>query len=286
MTDVTYEHERIMVPLDGSKAAEAALGFAELIPSTCARLLQVEPDVAGPMLASAPEVEAWCTAREKEARVYLDQVAIGLRQQGQSVDRTFGFSDPATRIIEGANDTDLLVMTTHGRGAGGRILFGSVADRVARHALAATLLVRAGKHPASPPPVSRIVVPLDGSPVGELAIPVAMGIAGDLGLDLHLVRVAGERWTPGSAEGSEAEEYVSVWARRLQDENVSVTVEVWIGAPAIALLNALRRGDLVVITTHGHGGLRRWLLGSVAERVVRAESGPVLLVRAIAASAA
>lgn len=277
-------YERIMIPLDGSKAAEAALSFVELIPSARVRLLQVEPDMAGPMLASAPEAETWRTAREMQARIYLDQVALGLRQQGRFVEITFGFGDPAMRIIEGASDTDLLVMTTHGRGAGGRMLFGSVADRVARHAPAATLLVRGGKRPASPPPVTRIVIALDGSRLGELAIPAAMGIAGDLGLDLHLVRVVGDRQTPGSVARADVEEYVKSWAQRLRDKDLSATVEVLTGAPAITLLNALRRGDLVVMTTHGHGGLRRWLLGSVAEKVVRAAPGPVLLVRATAAS--
>ena len=288
-------YDRMLVPLDGSAAAETALAIAELIPSQRVRLLQVESDTRGPMLVDAHDADAWRAGREASARAYLDRSADGLRRQGREVEPAFAFGDPASRIIAAATDVDLVVMATQGRGAGGRALFGSVADRVARHAPTATLLVRGGARPAAAPPLARIVVPLDGSPVAERAVDAAADVAGPLGLPLHLVRVvegdtvrasvqAGTRAAAAYARVQEAlkreaEAYLAAWVRRLRNRDLAATAEVRTGEPAVELLGAVSAGDLVAMTTHGRGGVRRWLLGSVAEKLVRLAPGPVLLVR-------
>ncbi len=292
-------HERILVPLDGSAAAEPALAYVELIPSLRVRLLAVEPDVRGPMLASAPEVAAWRSEREGDLRGYLERVGEALRRQGRTVEAAVEFGDPAERIIAAAADADLIAMTTHGRGAGGRALFGSVADRVVRYAPAATLVVRGGLRPAAPPPLTRLVVPLDGSPQGEQALAVAARLAGDLGVTLHLVRAVEHDVTRATVQagagaatayvqalevqGRQADEYLAGIIRRLRGQDLAATSAVLTGLPALALLDAIRAGDLVVMTTRGRGGVRRWLLGSVAEKLVLAAAAPVLLVRAATA---
>jgi nucleotide-binding universal stress UspA family protein len=66
----------------------------------------------------------------------------------------------------------------------------------------------------------------------------------------------------------------------IRARGIEVTAEVRDGSPAAEILAFTVPGDLVVMTTHGRGGIRRWLLGSVAEKIVRTASVPVLLIRA------
>jgi nucleotide-binding universal stress UspA family protein len=77
-----------------------------------------------------------------------------------------------------------------------------------------------------------------------------------------------------------AEEYLAEQVQQLRNRDLTATAEVLTGSPAVTLLDAIRPDDLVVMTTHGRGGVRRWLLGSVADKLVRAAAAPVLLVPA------
>lgn len=288
--------ERILIPLDGSETAEAALAYADLLPFHRLHLLHVQPKIAGPIRADPDLWKAWQQARADEATAYLEHVGQPLRREARTVEGAFRVGNPVAEIIAAATDADLIVMTTQGRGTAGRALFGSVADSVARQAPIPTLLVRTDADLATDPAIRRVVVPLDGSALAEQALPVAAALAADLGAPIHLVRVldidliramlqAGVLAATGYArsreevQGGEERELAEL-VHALRHRNLPATAEVLIGEPAIALLDALRRDDLVVMTTHGWGGLRRWLLGSVADKLVRAAVAPVLLVRA------
>jgi nucleotide-binding universal stress UspA family protein len=286
----------ILVPLDGSETAEAALAYVELLPSRRVRLLQIEPDSEGPLLADPTKSEAWRATREAEARAYLEQVGERLRQQGRTVEYDFAFGDPADWIIAFAGDADLIVMATHGRGGAERVLFGSVADRVARHAPVSTLLVRGLDAAAGAPQVARVIVPLDGSTLADRALPVAAAVARDLGVPIHLLRVLDDDLVRASVEAGiaaaatyarsrddarrEAREDLEARAQTLRNQDITASIELLTGSPAGALLDAIAPADLVVMTTHGRSGVRRWLLGSVADKLVREAGAPVLLVRA------
>ena len=163
--------DRILVPLDGSEAAEAALAVSELIPSRRVRLLAVESDLA--------DLTAICAA-ERDCQAYLERVAEPLRRQGREVE-TVVLRQPGGEIVAFAAAADLIVMGSHGRGAVGRLVLGSVADQVARHAPVPTLIVRGGRRPATAMPLARIVVPLDGSALAEQAVPIAVALAADWG---------------------------------------------------------------------------------------------------------
>lgn len=287
--------ERILVPLDGSVAAEGALAFVELIPSRSIRLLTIDPDESGPMLASAPETDAWRAKQREVGETYLSRVAAPLERQAREIELMVAFGDAAERIIEIAADVDLIVMGSHGRGAGGRIAFGSVADRVARHAPAPVLVVRGGSHPTAPPPVARLVVPLDGSDRAETAIAMATVLAEILGIPMHLVRVVSDELPRATVQAGlgaaavivanqlainqAAELYLSDAVQQLRGQDYVVTSELRTGHPATELLQVVQPGDLIVLTSHGRGGVRRWLLGSVAEKLVRLAPAPVLLMR-------
>lgn len=279
--------KRVLVPLDGSDVAEAALAYVALLPSDQLRLLAVESDRA--------DLSAVCTAA-RDCSAYLEGVAASLREQGRDVDTLVAFGNPAEQILALSAAADLVVMGSHGHGGARRFVLGSVADEVARHAPVPVMVVRGGS--ASPPAVqlTRIVVPLDGSELAEQAVPVAAALAADLGVPVHLMRVldidalratvrAGIHAAAAYMRSQDeiqhyAEEYLTERAQELRNQNLAATVEIHTGSPAVTLLDAMRPNDLVVMTTHGRGGVRRWLLGSVTDKLVRAAAAPVLLVPA------
>ena len=287
--------DTIVVPLDGSPAAERVLAYVARLPSRQVRLLQVFPDVSD--LVPDPELlDAWRRARAEDAEAYRGHAAGLLHEQGREVDQAWAFGEPAEQIVTAAAPGDLIAMSTHGRGLAGRVLLGSVADRVVRHAAAPTLLVRAGERPTGGAEVARLVVPLDGSKLAEQALPVAAELARELGVPVRLVRAldvdlvrAAVQAGPAVAAAHAASQArletgilaeLEARAASLREQGVAATAEVLHGAAVPALLAALVPDDLLVLTTHGRGNVGRWLLGSVAEPLVRQAVAPVLLVRA------
>ncbi len=271
------ELDCILVPLDGSGRAESALGWAYALPSRRVRLLRICPE-------EHPD--------SQEAARYLEEVAARFSQAGRTIETRIAHGGPAEGIVADAADADLIVMTTDGAGGGGRLLFGSVADRVARHAPAPTLLLRGGHHPVAAQPVHRIVSALDGSPAAERALPLATLLARLLGVPIHLVSVIDQipsqtERDPGhhpgvhSAPRDEAPDtYLERTAATLQARDVLTSTEIRSGPAAIEVMAALGPGDLLVITTHGEGAARRWQIGNVAEKLLRQAAAPVVLVRA------
>ena len=281
----------IIVPHDGSEAAGLAFQYADLLPCKSVRLVRVEPPfqvlAPGPLENFRPD---WRTVRTDQVREELAPVAERFRSQGRTVDVEVRFGDPAEEIIAAGEGADLIVMNTQGRGTAGRALFGSVADRVSRHSRTPTLLIHAAAQPASPL-IASIVVPLDGSPLAEHALPMAARLATDLGLPIHLLRVvkpnqaiAGEQ-SPAE-DVTSATAYLDSMAEPLRAQGLTVKTTAPVGTPTIALLDALHPDDLVVMTSQGRSGMARWMLGSVAEQLIRSAPGPVLLVRPAATASA
>lgn len=147
---------------------------------------------------------------------------------------------------------------------------------------------------------SRILVPLDGSDLAARALTPAEELARKVEAPLHLVRVLDTSYLArlvgypvyGAAiemtalqqaledERVEAEAYLKVAKQDLVDRGFEVTTELLNGSPTREIIAATRPGDLVIMSTHGRGGLSRWFLGSVAEDVVRRSPVPVMLIRA------
>lgn len=279
--------DRILVPLDGSAVADAALGFATLIPSTRVRLVRVEqPDLPG---------AAERGDREAASRAALEPAAAEIRRHGRDAEVVVAWGDPAAEILDAAADADLIVMTTRGAGAGGGgAVFGSVADRVALHSTVPVLLLRGDSRPTTEPLVARIVVPLDGSELSEVALRPAIDLSCDVGVPLLLVRVVesdpvreavlgGPMVASATARATEramadAGRYLDSRAQVARDRNCVATVETRAGYPVTELIAAMKPGDLVVMSSHGRGGVGRWLLGSVADRLIREAPAPVMLV--------
>ena len=290
----------IVVPLDGSPFAEHALGYAGAIAGAVgARLRLVLVHELPPPPGTPDAVKLYASvevAVRKSQRAYLRETAHRLRDRWKvqvtalSPDGPVG---PALLRYLNEMEPGLVVMSTHGRGSIGRALLGSVADRVVREAKAPVLLVRAPSEGWTP---SDILVPLDGSGLAEAALGPAVDLARAAGGRLTLVQVvvpvSSVTDPPMSFSGSderltdlrrrEAQDYLDGVADRIREQGVTASAAAVVaGSPAGALIDLAGGGhvSLVVMASHGRGGMRRLALGSVADKMVRAASAPVLVIR-------
>lgn len=290
----------VLVPLDGSSFAERALPWGRaLAQGRDATLVLVRAMV---LRARTDTSVAARTKGREEAEQYLSTVAKRLRP-GLRVE-TVVYDGPADGAIlaETAHyQADLLVMATHTRPPLGGLLYGSVARAVLQHSPVPVLLIRSWSSEAAVMPTetaNRILVPLDGSPFGEEALPPALAIAQALHAAVTLVRVAPvpERLLSGTLglllaatepdEGervADVERYLDGIGQRLKalDPLLTVQADARVGDPVNAIVEAERdhAATVVVMATHGRGGLGHILLGSIAEGVLRAGTVPVLFVR-------
>jgi nucleotide-binding universal stress UspA family protein len=142
---------------------------------------------------------------------------------------------------------------------------------------------------------TRLLIPLDGSKTAETVLPYARFLAIKLRLPVELLQVinvaeVGRRIPPEKAEFLDdifgniirrSEDYLKSIAATFADVNVICTIEKG-AAPAEFIIDKARAdpGTVIAMATHGYSGIKRWLLGSVAEKVLRGGPNPVLLVRA------
>jgi nucleotide-binding universal stress UspA family protein len=287
-------YARILVPLDGSELAEQILAhataFADRFGATLilarvvasAGQLRVAPAAyaaaAGLPPAAAAHPRAIAEAEQMQAAAYLDQVGAWLRTRIRPVELDLLSGDATAALLAHAAATgaDLVALTTHGRGGFGRTLLGSVADQLVEAAPCPILLLRArDARPVDPDRVHyrRVVVPLDGSGRAEQALPHARAVAVAFGADVVLLRAGGDPAT--------GVPHLARIADELAGAGLRASPEHRSGDPVSAIARrAAGPGGLVVMTTRARGGLDRLILRSVADRVVRTVSGPVLLVRA------
>ncbi len=155
-----------------------------------------------------------------------------------------------------------------------------------------------------PAPIRSILVPLDGSALAEAVIPLVTDLARSCGASVTLARVVpfpggvyfGSPYVPLVSPNTfdraveearaAARAYLLSVAERLGAAGVAVETIVHDGEPASRLLSLMNveRYDLIVAATHGRTGVKRWILGSVAERLIEASHTPVLLVRSSASA--
>jgi nucleotide-binding universal stress UspA family protein len=300
--------KQVLVPLDGSRFAELAVPVAaELARRTGGqvRLLLVQDSsrAAVPTPAGPVETEYVDAALREHQRSYLESFA---KSVGRGVapliasDVIDGRPGPALSEAMESWDADLMVMTTHGRGPISRFWVGSTADYVVRHATRPVLLLRPGDESDWPRPdldIRVILVAVDFSSESEAILKPAVDLAKVYQARIELAHVLVPRLgagpailpypvpqTPAIDELSQAaaEEMLHAIAGRVREQNVEVTTRLLFGSSvAGALLDLLGRdsGRVAAIATHGFGGVRRALLGSVADKVIRGSARPVLVVR-------
>jgi len=278
----------ILVPLDGSALARHALPFATFLArATHARLVLLH---AYRPRTLQPEADPELDLIQEHA-----DLASGLRERGVHASTWLSYAEPGPAIVETAADlrADLIVMSTHGRGGVGQLMYGSVAEYVARHSTVPVILVTSKSRSrwADQLPL-HVVVPLDGTSHAEAALGPAVDLARALQADLLLLTATESSLDPATLwhahDGTawqraidEAQQYLDRAAMPLRADGHRVELRVEIGPPADAIADAANElgAAIVVMATHGRGALSRLLVESVTSETMRKLTVPVCLIR-------
>ena len=283
--------QEILVPMDGSTEAESVIPYLR--------------DLA-PKFGSRVHILGVGIGR-KTRRVnrliedYITRTANKLHSDNIKAEPVIRYGVAADNILDytAEKEIDLIIMATHGRGGITRWWMGSVAEKVISEATAPVLLVRSQRSGRSGTTQKlnfprKILAPLDGSDIGESAVPYAEAIAAKSGASICLLQVIS---LPGTVEANvlgghdwrkfvkamedAGENYLKTVAKRLGSKNTKVMYEVLTGDPADKIVEyaADKGGSMIAMSTHGRTGIARWVLGSVADKVLHGAGIPILLVR-------
>ena len=298
-------YRTILVPLDGSRLAEWALPVAIHVARQTGAVLQLVTIqiVLPPASAST---ETWDPAAYDATLNYLKSVAERMAAGYEGTVTTTvraGHGRGASTFLRHSKEAgaDLIVMATHGYGPLKRLWLGSFADTVARRARIPVLLIRPPRESevdlSEEPHFKRILVPLDGSDAAatilDHSIAIGEGAASEYTLIQSLSPIVGigPEYLPVAspydpeilrAQEEQVTRYLEQQADRLRQRQLQVqTVVVLEAFAAGAILDYAEAHsfDLITLTTHGHGGPLRLILGSVSDKVVRGAAMPVLLYR-------
>lgn len=283
---------RVLVPLDGSDFAAAILPDARRLAGSNGELIlirDVSPASAGQR--SLPHSEP---GDEDVARRYLETVASALRADGVRVQaQPLIGADAAIAIDEAAEllQVDMIAASTHGRSAAERLRSGSVAWRALVRSTVPVLLrhIDPANPRAQPPEVEerRLMVPLDGSPLAESALPLAQELANQWTASTWLVYAVSEPSGESEDDGGRmdagaAGEYLEQVARRLTPP---AHWKVMRGTTQEALARAV--GELgatdIVLTSHGRTATSRAVVGTVVDALIHAVWCPVIVIPILAA---
>jgi nucleotide-binding universal stress UspA family protein len=266
----------ILLPLDGSKMAEQALIWAKQYAGpgkaqvVLLQVLQAEYPLAGrPFRAGS-----------SEAREYLQEIERELNYVGIP-SKILLRNEPVSRaIVETARreSCDLIVMTSRGASKVVRWLIGGVTQQVMRLSPIPVFIVRSSIASMVHAKPRRILVPQDGSPLARVILPLANRFARFHRASLALLHVRqGTAALNGNASQNKVTRELVHQATRLRAQGIRASTLVEHGDPAEEILKSCQPGDLLMITTHGYGGLKRLVLGSVAEKVIQQASVPALV---------
>ncbi|MBM4263051.1 MAG: universal stress protein [Deltaproteobacteria bacterium] len=296
-------YTKILVPLDGSTTAEAVLPYVEALAlgfRTAVEFLSVADVGAMTSHLAADKThraDAVVAAEAKNSAAYLENIAKRFARISSQCRVLRGHAAEAILEAAAKDRNTLVAMATHGRSGAQRWLLGSVAEKVLRGTTNPLFLVRAGVAKTSPQRIiNSIVVPLDGSALAEEILPTVSSWAQALDLEVTLIRAfqmpgamyaGSEVYLPDYDElrkesHDEAAAYLKHQEVRLVKEGVrTVAIRTMEGTAADEIINFAHNEThaLVAMSTHGYTGVKRWLLGSVTEKVVRHGDDPVLIVR-------
>ncbi len=308
--------DRILVPLDGSELAESIFPYLlHLATSLDSELVMLSVnegrDEERAVGVGVGEAEGW--ERGLRSRVagikspgikeYMADVEAHLLEKCVKAEGRFSEGKVAREILRQAEDNgcDLIAMSTRGRSGLERGLLGSVTDEVVRTTRIPVLVSRpgenldAGLHALDELEMKKLVVPLDGSPLAEVVLPLAEELAKKLSLELVLVRVvrlaslayAGMECIPvdlGDVQAemeAEALEYLAGVSARMESAGIKVSTATLKGLPGRAIIEYMEGldGAMAALSTHCRSGLPRIVLGSVADELIKGLDTPVLVVR-------
>lgn len=301
--------DQLLVTLDGSDFGEHALPFAKLIAEKTGASVNIshvhccEPPVDllhnTPFQYEGVNMAAYVAQDAEEQRSYL-------KRQEEALKAELPENRVCSALLEGyvtealerharEIDAKLIIMTTHGRTGVSRAWLGSVADSLVRHSSFPLLVIRSLEDGGTFPTArfQHFLVPLDGSKAGEKILEPTGALAKATGASLTLLHVVSPQMTVGARVSplpsghrdermAKAEKYLSSVAEGLKGDGLEVTTKIDSHfAPARAILKAAEKEDvdLIALATHGYTGVKRALLGSVTDKVLRGARWPLLLKR-------
>lgn len=299
---------KILVPLDGSAMAEAALPQAIAVARACqAEIVLVRVlDANGGRPGGLADSVSWRLARS-EAGSYLEGVGAKLREQGVSARRSVAEGDAAEEILRLVKEQgiDLVVLCAHGHSGAHGFRLGRTSQKLLSSAGASVLLVRREEPPAEPAGeirYQRIMVPLDGSQRAQWALMQAAPLARVHGGELLLVHVVSPPRLPGRTPPAPEEvelarrfterdrQQADLYLRELKETVGGGGLRVRtliLESPHVVrtLLDtaAEEQASLLVISAHGCSGAAPWPFGSVADRLIQLSTVPLLVLQDLAA---
>jgi nucleotide-binding universal stress UspA family protein len=299
----------LLVPFDGSAHAECVLPYLALLADGDREviLLQVVPEaqsVSSPMgdiMLSANELRH---ATETVAHSDLDRAAAKVASIAPSlrIEQLVETGDPSQRISEVAirRNARGIMLSSQGTSATGSGGFGTVVGRVVSIAPVPVMVVRPNGTASDPDLVARVVVAHDGSDHAARALPLAQDLARRLSAPIHLITVVEDEESPLSASVAavidphlrdEAQaDALNVARRRVEGagaqllrQGLPASWQVLTGPAAEAIIAACVHRDVLVITSHGQSN-SHWVLGGVADKLLRESRVPVILLRTSSAA--
>ncbi len=286
-------YETILVPLDGSRAAEMVIPYAVEIAAN----LENEIFLVSVSENSTPELhdsylKSMATQVERQLKDHASKKEVKVHSEVL-------LGEPAREILNSAYkiNASLIAMTSRGSSKQDKWLLGSIAAKVLRATNKPILLVRATASEAALRQkrlVEKILVPLDGSELGAVAIPYAEVLAQALMAELVFFQATPMTVTSGISEGgmlygelaenmrASALAYLDSVAKPLKERGLKVSVAVALGSPADQIIDYAKQNavDVIAMSTHGRTGIGRWVFGSVTDKVLHAGDTAVLVIRA------
>ena len=294
--------KHILVPLDGSKLAEAAIPVA----ASLAQTLSAPVTLLHIIEQDAPEEihKDHHITQADEAAAYLEQVARHGFPDTVKVEthvHTAAVKDVPGSIVEHAVkefQPDLIVMCTHGKSGVRELLYGSIAQQVVAQGSTPLLLIKPGLDASPDFKLDKILVPLDTGPIHDASLPITQELARAYHSEIHLLTVvptfstvAGQAAAASSLLPATTSALLEINVENAADDlqehldelkraDLRVTAEVVRGDPATEIVNLSEKlkVDLTVLTTHRKAGAAAFWARSVAPNVVRRAQTPILLI--------
>lgn len=291
-------YEKILVPLDGSVAAEMVIPYVEEIAAEFgSRMIVVS--VSEPMPVDLIRLH----------QTYLERITEQVQHRFMSwqpgtqarLESKVLIGKPAYEILHYADECDvgLIAMTSRGSSVHGPWLLGNIAAKVLRATTRPLLLIRAPAGNTALQPkrlIKRVLIPLDGSELGAAAIPHAKGLGRALNAELVLFQVLDPvdvKWInetqtfysfPLDQENRKlaALNYLDEIGQSLRKEGLSCSCGTAWGSSSEQIIDYAQANsiDLIAMSTHGRSGISRWVFGSIADKILHAGDTAVLVVRA------
>jgi nucleotide-binding universal stress UspA family protein len=286
----------IVVAVDGSPASTAAAGWAareaamKKVPLTVAHAVSTPATTFPPV----PYPESLVTSLEDEGKKAIMH-AMKIAEEAMPADRTVPigrklvYSAAVPALLKMSDAAEMIVVGSSGRGLLARGLLGSVSSAVVRHANCPVAVIRDAGLPD--PRSGYVLLGTDGSPASELATEIAFDEASRRGVDLVAIHAWSDaavseifeiEWPVVEEEAQRSlAESLAGWHERYPD--VCVHRCVARDRAARHLIDKADAAQLVVVGSHGRGGLSRMLLGSVSNAVLHSVRVPVIVARPLSA---